>query len=531
MSNAAIEVLKRSAVFEAPVFGFDEMIRTHACHRGNEAAFIDGESVLTWREFERRVSCVAESLARAGIRKGERVAMLASNSFWAYEVMFGIARAGAVVTSLSLMLTPALLAKLLADSDAQLLFAGRGCEQLATDAAAVGGGKPRVIRETGVAGAPDSFEAFIAGTHGVFTGPDPKPLDTFGIIYSSGTTGVPKGIMHSHAGRFGMAWHLGAALAIPASARCLLATPPSSNGTMIVLLPAIIVGAACVLTRTLSPDDFFGALSRHRFTHAFMVPTQFAAIFTDERAQHADFSGVRCLLSAGAPLAPQLKRILLERIGHCFHELWGFTEGVATLIGPEEARQRPQSVGRALPGTDLRVIDENGKELQPPATGELVGRSVMLMQGYLNRPDANEEIRWLDAHGTTFLRTGDIGAIDEEGFVTLRGRIKDMILSGGLNVYPSDIEPVLLEHPAVADAAVIGVPHEKWGEAPLACVIAKPGVALDPVALREWANARVARHQRLVDVVLRTEDFPRNALGKVLKAQLRAALVAAEAPR
>lgn len=521
MSYTPMKAIEASAVFELPVFGFDEMLRAHARHRGDAPAFIDGERILNWKEFERRVARVAEALVRAGIRKGERVAMLAANSFWAYEVMFGIARAGAVVTPLSLMLPPGLLAKLLADSEAQFLFAGHGYEQLAREAAAATANKPRLILETGAADAAEAFDEFIAGCRGDFEGVAIAPGDTFGIIYSSGTTGVPKGIMHTHAGRFGMGWHLGTALAIPSSARCLLATPPSSNGTMIMLLPALLVGATCILTRTLSPDDFFELVSRRRLTHAFLVPTQLGAIFTHERAAGIDFSGLRCLLSAGAPIPPNLKRILLDRIGHCFHELWGFTEGVATLIGPEEAAQRPQSIGRAMPGTDLRVIDADGVELQPPATGELVGRSVMMMQGYLNRPDANEEIRWRDAHGVTFLRTGDIGAMDAEGFVTLRGRIKDMILSGGLNVYPSDIEAVLLEHPQVADAAVIGVPHEKWGEAPVACVIAKPGAEMDAEELKEWVNGRVAKHQRLIDVVLRKEDFPRNALGKVLKVQLR----------
>lgn len=523
MSRSPDPAIAASRVFDLPVFGFDEIIRTHARQRGELPAFIDGERTLTWKEFEHRTARVAAALVRAGIRKGERVAMLATNSFWAYEVMFGIVRAGAVVTPLSLMLPPLLQAKLAADSDARLLLAGHGCERPALDAAAVSDRELRVIFETGSASTPESFEAFVANGPVNLEGSAPAPEDTFGIIYSSGTTGTPKGIMHSHAGRLGMAWQMGTALGVTPAARCLLATPPSSNGTMIMLLPAIFAGATCLITHSVAPDDFFKLLPRQRPTHAFLVPTQLAVIFTDERAQRADFSVLRCLLSAGAPIPPNVKLQMLKLAGHCFHELWGFTEGVATTIGPEDAAQRPQSVGRAHPGTDIRVIDADGTELQPPASGELVGRSLMMMQGYLNRPDANAEIRWCDSQGNTFLRTGDIGAMDADGFITLRGRIKDVIISGGLNVYPSDLEAMLLEHPLVADAAVIGVPHERWGETPVAHVIAKAGVEVDAVALKEWTNARVAKHQRLSDVVLRIQDFPRNALGKVLKNELRAA--------
>lgn len=528
MPHSPDPALAASSVFELPEFGFDEIIRVHARHRGGLPAFIDGDRTLTWNEFEQRTARVAESLVRAGIGKGKRVAMLAGNSFWAYEVMFGIVRAGAVVTPLSSMLSPPLVAKLLADSDAQLLFADDGCERLALDAAAASDRDLRVILETGAAGTPQSFAGFAAGSAGSFDSASVSPEDTFGIIYSSGTTGVPKGIMHSHAGRLGMAWHLGAVFGVTPSARCLLATPPSSNGTMLMLLPAIFVGAANILAHSVAPDDFFELLRLQRPTHMFLVPTQLAAIFLDERAEQTDFGGLRCLLSAGAPIPPNVKRRMLSLAGHCFHELWGFTEGVATVIGPEEAAERQQSVGRAAPGTDIRIIDAQGVELQPPATGELVGRSIMMMQGYLNRPDANAEIRWRDSRGYAFLRTGDIGEMDADGFVTLRGRIKDLIITGGLNVYPSDIEAVLLEHPQVADAAVIGVAHERWGETPVAYVIAKSDVEADATALKEWTNARVAKHQRLSEVILTTRDFPRNALGKVLKARMRASHAAGE---
>lgn len=521
--SSAQQALTASCVFDLPVFGFDELIAGHARHRGELPAFIDGERVLTWREFEIRVARVAESLLRAGIDKGDRIALLATNSFWTYEVMFGIVRVGAVVTPLSPLLPPAQQATLLTDSAARLLFAGRGFERLATQAAVETGGALRVIFEAESMQSERSYQAFMADTPGTFAGGMAEPGDTFGIIYSSGTTGIPKGIMHSHAGRLAMGWQTAGAFGVTTESRCLLATPPSSNGTMLMLLPAMAVGAACIFTRSVAPDDFFALLPRQKPTHAFMVPTQLGAIFTDPRAAQADFSGFRCLLSAGAPLPAHVKQRMFEHAGHCFHELWGFTEGVATVIGPADAARRPQSVGRSLSGTDIRVIDAAGMELRAPAVGELVGRSNIMMQGYLNRPDANAQIQWHDSKGDVFLRTGDIGAIDEQGFITLRGRIKEMIISGGLNVYPSDIEAVLILHPSVHDAAVIGIADDKWGEAPVAYVITKPEASIELATLKEWTNARVAKHQRVTDVVLHVGDFPRNALGKVLKNELRSA--------
>ncbi len=507
------------------VFDFNDAIRAHARQRSDEPAFIDGEAVLTWRQFDREVARVGEALVKAGIRKGDRVALLASNSFWAYAAMFGILRAGAVYTPLSTLLPPALLARLLTDSGARLLMAGSGWESPAIEATALVEPRPRVVFESGSRDGGEAFADFAGGCEGNFAGVPRDLQDTVTIIYSSGTTGVPKGIRHALGGRLGMAWQFGTALAVTAQARSVLATPPSSNGTMLLLLPTLYAGGTCILRRSLTPDDFFALLERWRPTHAFMVPTQFKAIFEDERARHADFSSLRCLFSAGAPMAMEVKRRVLELAGHCFHEVWGFTEGVGTVIYPGEVAARPQSVGRPLPGTDLRLIDSEGRELTPPAIGEIVGRSIMSMQGYLNRPDANAGVLWTDREGRVFLRTGDIGELDADGFLTIRGRIKDMIISGGLNVYPVDIEAVLLEHPDVDEAAVVGVPHEKWGEAPVAFVIARAGRKLDAAALRGWANERLAKHQRLVDVVLRAEDFPRNALGKVLKGELQKSYV------
>ena len=202
------------------------------------------------------------------------------------------------------------------------------------------------------------------------------------------------------------------------------------------------------------------------------------------------------------------------------YELWGLTEGVATIISPDELQVRPRSVGRPILGSDFRIIDLDGQDITFQGVGEIVGYSGALMSGYWNRPDANEEIQWLDSDGRQFIRTGDIGEFDTDGFLTLRGRAKDMIISGGLNVFPVDIELTLLTHSDVIDVAVVGVPHDKWGETPVAFVVLRPDSSLDKDSLRSWVNDILAKYQRVGDVVVADGELERNVMGKILKDKL-----------
>ncbi len=512
--------LEGASTFSAPLFDFSEAIRTHARSRPDDPAFIAGDHALSWREFDRRVAQVADLLADAGVRKGDRVALLGANSFWTYEILFGVPRAGAVAVPLSSLLPPTLLARQMLDSGACMLFAGAGHEETAR-ATVAETSRPVRLELKGA----DPL-ARRAPAHG------PPALsydDPMSIIYSSGTTNVPKGIIHSLGARLALAHQCGAAFGVCARSRAIIATPPSSNGTMLFVLPTVLQGGACLLMDRFSPEAFFDTVARNAPTHAFLVPVQFKALFEHERLADADLSSLRCLLSAGSTMPAGVKQRVLETAAHCFHELWGFTEGVGTVIFPGEVAARPLSVGRPLSGTEIRLIDEKGVELAPPACGEIVGRSTGMMLGYLNRPDANEEIRWTDAQGAVFLRTGDIGEIDTEGFLTVRGRAKEMIISGGLNVYPIDIEAALRTHPEVIDAAVVGVPDERWGEVPVAFVICAPQAGVSTRAVMDWVNARVAKHQRIADLVVATTDFARNALGKVLKNELRSAYLASRA--
>jgi acyl-CoA synthetase (AMP-forming)/AMP-acid ligase II len=248
------------------------------------------------------------------------------------------------------------------------------------------------------------------------------------------------------------------------------------------------------------------------------VPVQFQRVLEAQLARPRDVSSLQAMMSCGSPLHADLRQRLFAHFACGVIELYGLTEGVITTLDPEDTAGRWSSVGRPLIGTDLRIVDDAGRELPWGATGEIVARGRITMPGYFNRPDATAEATWTDPDGRRWLRTGDIGRIDDEGFLYIVDRKKDMILSGGQNVYPTDIETVMLGHPAVREVAVVGVPSERWGETPLGVVV--PAATVAATALVEWTNARVGRQQRIAGVVF-VDELPRNPNGKILKRELR----------
>jgi acyl-CoA synthetase (AMP-forming)/AMP-acid ligase II len=260
-----------------------------------------------------------------------------------------------------------------------------------------------------------------------------------------------------------------------------------------------------------------------RATHTMLVPVQYRRLMAHPGFDAHDLSAFRMKLCTSAPFEAALKAQVLARWPGDLLEVYGMTEGGGACM--LDARAHPDklhTVGRAAPGHDLRLIDESGCELPPgPQTvGEVVGRSPGMMSGYHGRLEQTREAEWFDAEGRRYIRTGDVGRFDEDGFLVLMDRRKDMIISGGFNLYPKDLEAVLREHPAVEDAAVFGVPSARWGETPVACVVLRPGSAVDLPALRDWANGRLGRTQRLA-ALMALEELPRSTIGKVLKRELR----------
>ena len=504
----------------APFSSLTTIWATHARFAPDRIAAICGDRELTWSDFDRGTSRVANALLKMSAGHDVPVALLMSNSLEMLQVMFGIVKAGACMVPISGLLTPAQVKGMLADSGAEILFVSQGNRAL-VEAADL----PSSVRRIAIGFEGEDWidgEALLVQAPDTDPGIRSRPGDRFNIIYSSGTTGLPKGIVQSHGARSHFAWSNALELGMSRDSVTLVTTALYSNGTMFMVLPPLLLGGMIVIMEQFNPANTLALIEKYRVSHVFMVPTQCIVTLDDPACGAHDLSSLKGLLSAGSPLRADTRDAVIARMTPYLYELYGFSEGFATMRKPGDDAALPGSVGRPVIGFDMRIVGGDDQECAPGIVGEILGNGTGAMAGYHNRPDFDAAITWRDAKGHEFLRSGDLGFVDEEGFLHIVDRKKDMIISGGFNIFPADLESVIGEHPNVQDVTVIGIPHEKWGETPVALVI--PRGAPDPAELLAWANARLAKTQRLAAVELR-EEFPRNALGKVLKRELRAAWV------
>lgn len=496
----------------------------HGQARPEKTAFICGDRKVTWAEFDARASKVHDALMKAGMKKGDKVGLLALNSIVTLEIMYGVIRAGGVLVPLSALQTPNLIASLLNDAGAKFFFVVSPLEKLIVLLADKLDGVPPENR-IGVgfqAVGWQDYEAFIADGSENLIPADVDDEDECVIIYSSGTTGVPKGIVHTHQARILTGLVSALEFRVTDASTMLIATPLFTNATWLMLLGAVCTGAEVVLAAMFSPEGFLGEVEKFKISHTFLVPTMYNAVLISPNFHTYDLSSLKVMVSMGSALPMPWKKAILEKMGPGLFELYGLTEGIGTTLKPEQIMEKTGSVGRAITGSNIKIIDDNGNELPRGATGEIVGYGGALMKHYHNRPEATEEIIWHDKIGRTYIRTGDIGRFDEDGFLYIMDRKKDMIVTGGVNVFASDIEEVAIGHPGVAEVAVIAVPHEKWVETPLALVVLREGATATEEEIKVWINERVsAKHQRVGAVEFRHQPFPRNALGKLLKKNLR----------
>jgi acyl-CoA synthetase (AMP-forming)/AMP-acid ligase II len=485
-----------------------DLLAAHAAARAGKVAVADDATQLTYAELDRLTARIAAGLQRDGVRPGDAVAIVADPGVAQAAVFLAALRAGAMAAPLQPSATPAQIAGMIADSGAPLVF---------LDAAAA------AALERHPPGVPVvRLEALADWLPPEGTRPQPVaigPGDGFNIIYSSGTTGLPKGIVQSHA----MRWqHLSRnAAAGFGDAVTLLATPLYSNTTLVSFLPTLGWGGTAVLMRKFDARRYLELAERHRATHTMLVPVQYARIMADPAFDRFDLSSFRFKSCTSAPFRPDLKADVLARWPGLLVEYYGMTEGGASCaLNATEFPDKLHTVGRPLPGHEIRLIDDDGQEVPPGEAGEIVGRSPAMMTGYHNRADATAEATWTSPDGQRFMRQGDVGRFDADGFLVLMDRKKDLIISGGFNVFPSDLEAVLAGHPDVADATVVGVPSERWGETPVGFYVPRPGAAADAETIRAWANDRLGRTQRL-SALHAVAELPRSAIGKVLKRDLR----------
>ncbi len=515
MSGIATLDERISAYVAGPVGSVAELVAMQAQADPAKAAVIDDAAEITWAGFDARIDRIAASLQRDGVVARDRVAICALSCIDYACVYIATVRIGAAVAPLSPSSTPEQLAAMVADSGATHLFVD----------ATVGARLAPVLGEltpllvgfgNGAVGTPINDWLAPVGAQPTLAPVDPDA--PFNIIYSSGTTGTPKGIVQSFAMRWGHN-HLTDPPGYGRDAVALLSTPLYSNTTLVAFMPALAGGGTVVLMSKFDAHRFLELSERYGVTHAMLVPVQYRRLLALPDFDRFDLSAYRMKYATSAPFSADLKAEVLRRWPGGLIEYYGMTEGGGSCaLLAHEHPGKLHTVGKPMPGHDIRVIGPDGDFAPPGTPGEVVGRSFAMMTGYHNAPTKTREAEWYSPAGERYIRTGDIASVDADGFFTLIGRAKDMIISGGFNVYPVDIEAVLKDHPAVDEAAVIGVPSPEWGETPVAFVTLT--TVIEPEALRLWANDRLGKMQRIARVEV-VAELPRSAIGKILKRELQ----------
>lgn len=507
--------------FEAPAPLLPEILALHGkWSAGKVAVICDGER-WSWQQFCQASHRFAQGLLTQGVTPGDRVVVVMSNGLSMVQALFGTMAAGAVSVPINLSVSDEALVGMIADASASVIVVTQD-QQARLEA--LSDKLPASVRLRVTDGCSNHhWMDFYALCHGqsdslpALALSEAAPLN---IIYSSGTTGLPKGILHTHGGRRDWAYDLAIALRYHSGARTLLTIGLYSNISWVAMLATLLAGGTLVIHRQFDAHEFLLTTKRERITHTAMVPIQFQRVTQCMAQGEFDVSSMQAMMSCGSPLHEGVKQALFDYFPCGIVELYGLTEGIITTLSPEDAPGRLASVGRPLLGTDIAIVGDDDSVLGANQTGEIVSRGRITMPGYFNRDEANSDAEFIDPQGVQWLRSGDIGYIDEDGFLYIVDRKKDMILSGGQNIYPQDIEAVLKNHPQVDDVAVIGINSARWGETPLGLVVPPPQAVVDTKEVLGWANARLGKQQRLVDIKT-VSELPRNPNGKILKRELR----------
>lgn len=508
--------------FQPPTALLPELIALNGRWRAEKTAVLQDGRRRSWREFDAATNQVANGLGGLGLEPGARLAVLMSNSIEMVEVLFGAGKAAISAVPLNVSVNDGAVAAMITDSGATAVAAsGEHCARI--DSLIAAGQLPSNLVRLGVDGPGGAWREYADFRDAQAAHPPTlrvSPDNECNIIYSSGTTALPKGIVHSHRCRLHWARDLAVALRYHGDAVTLCSLGLYSNISWVAMLSTILVGGTLVVLREFSPRALCEHIERHRCTHGVFVPVQLQRLYESRVSMSHDLSSLETVMCCGSPLAPALKRATRDLLGCDLIELYGLTEGIITTLDPADFEHKLESVGRPVPGQDITIVGSDDREVARGAEGEIVGLGRVIMDGYHNRPDATAEATWIDPAGRRWLRTGDIGRLDQEGFLYVVDRKKDMIVSGGQNIYPADIEAVMREHPAIGEVAVFGVPDATWGETPLAAVVLRAGNEASADELVRWTNERVGKQQRIRGVVLRA-SLPRNPNGKILKRELR----------
>ncbi len=480
-----------------------------------------GASNWTWAELARRVRRIAAAQRAAGLAPGDRIAVLDLNHPSCLELTLACAQVGTANAVVNFRLAPPEIAYVINDAKARLLFVG---PEFAGAVDKLRDQLPSVERVIRIGGADDEYEAWLAAHEPDVSAHRAAPDDCFVQLYTSGTTGFPKGAMLTHRGMLAHSRNVAASQDIGPHSRVQVAMPLFHVGGTSYALIAVYSGARIYMMRMPDPAAALAMLEAEKITHTFYVPALMAVMNQVPGAADRDYSALKALSYGASPMPLPVMRASLQLFPGVMQQVYGMTEqcGVVSLLGPADhvdpaAAHRLVSAGKAIPGVEIEIRDPaTGKPVPTGEPGEIWVRSEQVMGGYWGKPEATAAAITPDG----WLRTGDGGHMDADGYIYVTDRIKDMIISGGENIYPAEIERVLAEHPALQDVAVIGVPDERWGEVPKAVVVAVPGATVDTEQVLAYCRERLASFKcpKTIDVVA---ELPRNPTGKILKKDLR----------
>jgi acyl-CoA synthetase (AMP-forming)/AMP-acid ligase II len=503
-----------------------DMIRDRAKMRGDAIAFEFEGRTTTFSELDDKTNRVANALKALGVKPHERIAYLGKNSDVYFELLLGAMKANVVMAPVNWRLAGPEVAFIVEDCKAAALFVG---PEFITLVRNIEDKLPSVRAVVTTEGGAAEWRDYMAWRDAQ-GGDDPdieiSPKDTAIQLYTSGTTGQPKGAMLSHANFFNLVrsgseadkpeWNRWTADDVSLVAMPVFHIGGSGWGIM-----SLYHGARSVIAREFDPTKVLDFFEEAGITKLFMVPAAMQFVVRQPRARNVDFSRLKYMLYGASPIPAALLKECIEVFKCGFVQMYGMTETTGTIVAlpPEdhvEGSARMRSAGKALPGVELAILDADGIPLPPGEIGEIATRSGSNMSGYWNLPEATASTLRSDG----WLRTGDAGFMDEDGYLYIHDRIKDMIISGGENIYPAEVESALCDHPDIAEAAVIGIPDDKWGEAVKAVVVMKPGKTAAATDILNFTRERIAGYKtpKSVDFI---DALPRNPSGKILRRHLR----------
>jgi long-chain acyl-CoA synthetase len=507
------------------ITSISDLARVHGANRRDHVALRAGDRVITYGDLDERTNRVGNALLAEGVEQQDRVAFLDKNGPEYFDVLIGGAKINAVDVAVNWRLAPPEVAYIVNDAQAKVLIVG---EEFVPVLDAIEGDLTTVKKILVVGSHPrhESFEDWIARHDATDPGLQAGPDDVALQFYSSGTTGLPKGVMLTNTNLFTAMDGLSRKLLFTADSVNLVAMPLFHIGGGGWACVGLTAGCEDVIVREIDPAAIAKIIEERKVTHAFLVPAVLQFMCMTPEIADTDFTALEMIAYGASPISTQVLEDSLRVFGCGFTQLYGLTEttGAVTGLFPEDhdpngpLAHRLRSAGKPLEGVEIRIVDATtGADCDVNEVGEIWVRTVQNMKGYWNLADETSKTILDDG----WLRSGDAGYFDEDGYIYIHDRVKDMIVSGGENIYPAEIENVLMAHPAVADAAVIGVPSERWGESPKALIVRAAGADLTEQELIDFCRERLAKFKcpTSVDWV---DALPRNPSGKILKKDLRA---------